>query len=351
MSCRIIILDDNLEGEYEKFILEFDKTMIYASSKYKKLLREFLAADDVYFVAIGAGGEIVGVLPTFLKRDNIVGNIINSLPFYGSNGGVITHDQTGMVTKELLDSFYEFAVQHKCISSTIIVSPFEKDLSQYEDKNRYTYRDSRIGQITLLPAMTADVSDVVMNTIHSKTRNMVRKAEKSGVVVQRDLTPSNLDFLVKTHHENMAEIGGIAKPDKFFSLIPDCFEYGKDYCIYSANLDGVPIAAVLLFFFNKTVEYFTPVIVKEYRSTQPLSLIIFKAMCESVINGFENWNWGGTWLSQGGVYDFKKRWGTRDLPYFYYTKIFDNKLLKLSKQDFLEKYPFFYVIPFSEIKE
>lgn len=32
---------------------------------------------------------------------------------------------------------------------------------------------------------------------------------------------------------------------------------------------------------------------------------------------------GGIWLTQGGVYDFKKKWGTIDKNYFYYTTIFD----------------------------
>jgi len=63
------------------------------------------------------------------------------------------------------------------------------------------------------------------------------------------------------------------------------------------------------------------------------------------------WNWGGTWLSQTGVYQFKKRWGTHDLKYNYYTNLIDNSILNLSKEDLLREYPYFYVLPFSALHQ
>lgn len=90
----------------------------------------------------------------------------------------------------------------------------------------------------------------------------------------------------------MAQINGIAKSDRFFNLIPQIFEYGKDYKIYTGFLNNEPIAALLIFYFNKTVEYFTPVVVENYRSYQALSLVIYEAMKDAVKDGYEWWNWG-----------------------------------------------------------
>jgi hypothetical protein len=50
------------------------------------------------------------------------------------------------------------------------------------------------------------------------------------------------------------------------------------------------------------------------------------------------------------VYSFKKKWGASDMPYYYYTKVYDEKLLNLSKEDLLLIYPNFYVTPFSKLK-
>ena len=100
----------------------------------------------------------------------------------------------------------------------------------------------------------------------------------------------------------------------------------NQWAIFTAFLGDKPIAALLVFYFNKTVEYFTPVIDESYRSTQSLALVIYEAMRDSIFNGFSNWNWGGTWLTQGGVYDFKKRWGTTEYRYYYFTRVFHDDL-------------------------
>ena len=123
------------------------------------------------------------------------------------------------------------------------------------------------------------------------------------------------------------------------------------WSIYVGSKDGVPVSALLLFYFNGTVEYFTPVIKSEHRNTQALALVIFQAMKDAVKNrGCKNWNWGGTWLSQTGVYDFKKRWGTTDYPYYYYTKLF-NEEVKSSSKDTMQRLPGFFVLPFSELEK
>ena len=122
------------------------------------------------------------------------------------------------------------------------------------------------------------------------------------------------------------------------------------WSIHLATMEGQPIAALLLFYFNKTVEYFTPVILAEHRGTQALALVIFEAMKDAMLRGYDNWNWGGTWLSQGGVYDFKKRWGTSEHTYYYFTQVFNQDVLSLSKAVLVKDYLGFYVVPFDALK-
>jgi len=76
---------------------------------------------------------------------------MNSLPFYGGNGAIIEHEGRYEAEKMLLDEFYAFAKKNRCISTTIISSPFEADNEFYEKETDYAYRDERIGQLTKLP--------------------------------------------------------------------------------------------------------------------------------------------------------------------------------------------------------
>lgn len=156
-------------------------------------------------------------------------------------------------------------------------------------------------------------------------------------------------FSFKIHKENITGVNGQWKLKETFEKLVSVFTYGNQLRIYVAKLNEEPVAALLLLYFNKTIEYFTPVTVASYRNLQPMSALIYKAMYDGIKEQFAWWNWGGTWLSQRGVYDFKSRWGTKDLPYYYYVSIPDvDKITNVGKEELLKEYPFFYIIPFSE---
>ena len=71
------------------------------------------------------------------------------------------------------------------------------------------------------------------------------------------------------------------KSRRFFDLVSTHFRPDVDFRVYVTRLDGEAAAAVLVFYFNQVVEYFTPVVRKEHRESQALSAAIFKAMCDS----------------------------------------------------------------------
>lgn len=110
------------------------------------------------------------------------------------------------------------------------------------------------------------------------------------------------------------------------------------------------IAALLVFYYNRTAEYYMPVISAEHRPLQPLSLILEVALLEAQGRGCRWWNWGGTWQSQEGVYRFKNKWGATVGTYRYYTQLNHEPLLKWSSGRILEAFPGFYVVPFSALE-
>jgi hypothetical protein len=348
---HVTTLNKEHEEEYERFLLDSKTTLLYASNKYRKLLKKFLEAKDNYLIALDEQGKIRGALPAFLKINEQYGNVLNSLPFYGSNGAIIEHTGDYKIKRLLLDEFYSFASENNCKSATIITSPFETDTDFYEKETGYTYRDERIGQLTRLPDNSSDIADILVKSFDEVRRRNIRKAQRNDISSSDEYDPRSLQFLINSHIENMKAIGGISKPAEFFEIIPDFFDYGKDYKIFTAFKEKEPVAALLLFYFNKTVEYFTPVVVEKFRTLQPLSLLVYEAMLDSVQKGFEWWNWGGTWKAQDGVYMFKKKWGTIDRPYYYFIRNYDESLLNLTKEVLLLEYQFFYALPFDVIEQ
>lgn len=342
MSISIRQLVPEFYDAYNAFLSAQKDAMLYYSLNYREFLTDLLKVESSYYIALNENNEVVGVLPIFIK-EGVFGKVYNSLPFYGSNGAVISKDEVGR--NQLIKYYNTLVADNSIAASTYITNPLTfGDIN--DELFTFTFKDYRIGQFTNIK-FDVDHEVKLMDIYHYKTRNMIRKGMKSDltIVIDNDAIP----FLMETHKQNMYAIGGKPKRDEFFQKFPKYFKPGVDYNIYLAKLGETPVAALLLFYFNQTVEYYTPVIVEQYRDKQPLSFLIYKSMVDASKKKYELWNWGGTWASQGGVYTFKKRWGTFDLNYYYYIRLNNKEILSASKQELLQHYEDFFVLPFDKL--
>jgi hypothetical protein len=334
------------EGAYDEFVGAHPSALVYATLGYRAFLRRVTGETDRYLAAF-ENGRIVGVLPAFLQRDRGRGAVLNSLPFFGSIGGVLADRGRPDVAAALLDAFDRLADEARCISRTVVTSPLDPDVGPY-DRRPHTFRDPRNCQITPLPDAGADVDDRLLALFDDPRPRNIRKAVKNGVTVAERWDEDALRFLARVHADNIGALGGIVKPVDVFLAVPDCFDRSQ-WSMFVASRDGRDVAALLAFFSGGTVEYFTPAALHDERPNQPLSLIVFEAMKRAVRTGFRRWNWGGTWASQTTLYDFKKKWGAADYPYFYFTTVRDD-VLDRTREDLLAAHPYFYVCPFDALR-
>jgi len=340
---------NRVDGYGSDEILEYlsvcPNSLIYGTPPFIQLLSGHLDAES-FWLEVRRDQEIVGMLPVLVKYGRL-GPVFNSLAYYGSNGGVIQRERDDEAKELLIAHFYRLAEIAEAASATLISNPLEKDAAFYHIKTGYDFLDERIGQITHFDGKTASG---LMETFQDPRQRNIKKAQREGVVVSASNDVDAMDFLYRTHVENMLAIGGLAKKKSFFDSVIQDLDEGS-WKIYTAKKDGVPVAALLVFYFNHTVEYFCPVVLEQFRSSQSLSLIVYTAMQDAIAADYRNWNWGGTWLSQGGVYDFKKRWGTSEYPYYYYTRVFKPEVRDASKEELLDEYFGFFVLPFTALKQ
>lgn len=351
-KTKVIKLEEADTNQIREFLLFPSFTLLYTSIPYLKCLRTFLNC-EIEIIIIKEDEVLIGYFPLAFKIDSLFGNICNSLPFYGSNGGMVIRESTdkNQVRELLLKEFYKIIEQRNCLAYTIVSNPMDEEGDSWLRANLgYDLVDERIGQITHFSQLKSENKEqALINSFEKPRPRNIRKAQKEGIKIVSNNNKESLDFLFKIHHENIIAINGIAKEKRFFDQIPQHFS-NEMYKVYSAELKGKKIAALLLFYYNETVEYYTPAVIEEYRNFQPSALIIYEAMLDAIKLGYKNWNWGGTWLNQGGVYDFKKKWSTTDHHYYYYTKIFSDSLYNMSKEDLLNKFPYFFTIPFSALR-
>lgn len=357
MSIVIELLTPKLEAQYETLLRSKETSLLYASLSYRRFLQSVLAGSrDRYLIALEQG-EVVGALPSFVIYNSSHGNVLNSLPFFGSNGGltVSPHVADGdAVKRELMQAFISLAAADNVVASTLVSNPLNNYNNFYGAHTQSFVRRECVGQITRLPRSRCDghrpADAEVLSIFHVKTRNSIRKAQKSHLEVYHSDGDRAFAALREIHQRNMADISVAAKPTSVFEAIRQNFDYDRDYRLYVAEKNGSIVSALLVFFYHRTAEYYLPATVKEYRPLQPMSLLVYEAMLEAVRRRMLYWNWGGPGPANRGVYNYKKRWGTIDHPYYYYTKIFDESILHWSKSQITEQYPFFYVVPFDKLE-
>lgn len=356
MSLKLAELRSEYFDAYEELLQVCPWAMVYHSLTYRRFLKDFLptSAEDHYLLVFDEK-QLIGALPCFLI-DGPYGVVINSLPFFGSNGGILLRPGANSATSEILvNGLMDLCESRNVSFATLIDTPFVNNENVYKRVIDFQFRDQRIGQFTPLPEgnNSQEIGENLLALYHQKTRNIVRKALRSGLVFGHNQSQQTLEALHFIHDTNILGMGGIAKPRRFFSSIANQLTYDRDYRIYTAiNDEGEIVSALMLLYFKDTVEYFVPATLESWRSAQPLSALIHLAMLDAILERqSRNWNWGGTWLTQDGVYHFKSRWGTRDYPYHYYTRVFPNnhKLRGLSRRELLDGYQWFYTVPFSAI--
>lgn len=356
MALELTELTAEHGGAYEELLQVCPWAMLYHSLTYLRFLKDFLpsSAEDHYLLVF-EGNQLVGALPCFLI-DGPHGAVVNSLPFFGSHGSILlSPGANGAAAAILADGLMDLCRSRNVSFATVIDTPFSNNENLFRRVMDFQYRDQRIGQFTPLPEGDSAqlVGERLLALYHQKTRNIVRKALRSGLAFGHDHSQQTLEALHELHETNILGIGGIAKPKGFFDSITSQLLYDRDYRIYTARTGtGEIVCALMLLYFKDTVEYFVPATIESWRTAQPLSALIYQAMLDAVLERqSRKWNWGGTWLTQDGVYHFKSRWGTHDFPYHYYTRVFPDgqSLCGISRQDLLDCYPWFYIVPFSAL--
>jgi len=355
MNIEIKLYTDDMEASYNNFLKASKISMFYHSLSYRKLLKKiFTDCEDFYFCAVD-GEKIYAILPVFIKLGKF-GNVINSLPFFGSNGGIIYIGEKleKKIKLKLFKSLDELCKIKKAFSCTIIEPPFEKDKSIYKSFESNLI-DTRIGQFTELPKSENELKceENLFKIIHPKHRNSIRKGLKSNFEISIDNSKHSINEMYKLHGDNMRNIGGLSKKKIFFDNINSLFKPNDEYRIYIAKYNGELASSLLIFYYKDMVEYYCPSSKKKFKEKNPLSVLIYKAMKDSILEKKSLiWNWGGTWLSQKGVYNFKSRWGTVDFPYKYHIKTSHNiKVEEYSAKELFKNYENFYSLPFSLCKK
>lgn len=136
--------------------------------------------------------------------------------------------------------------------------------------------------------------EVIWANLTSKNRNMVRKAQKSGVKIHRGQFPD----IYKTFREiyNLTMDSDNAKPyyyfaEEFYDSI--CNDLPEEAQVFWAEYEGKAIAASIMLSVNGYMSYHLSGSLREYQHMAPTNLLLYKAALWGCRNGCRSLHLGG----------------------------------------------------------
>lgn len=326
---------------------------LYFTSWFQDFTVEVSGSRPGHHYLASSDGTDMAMMPMATKWSDELGLVANSMPWFGSLGGVLTAPEDADSSRILLLRQAESWFRDNDVAfASINLTPEEmRFLPVYQEILKPQVVHRRRAQVTALPEAGEEVEERLMRVFHPKARNAVRKGLAQGFRIERCDSEEAWSSLVRIHSENMELLGGRAKSTETYRLLRKHAPQAS-VSLTLAKLGERVVAALLLLRVGRTIEYITPAVDPAYRETQALSALIWTEMLSGVIDGALIWNWGGTGWGQSSLHRFKERLGGVTTDYVTIVVCSDQGLRSLPRieNSLPAEVQDYFLYPFSRVR-
>lgn len=235
----------------------------------------------------------------YMKRQ-IASGMVDTVTPYGY-GGVLFDGDTSTQNIELFGKAFEKQMQNDGVVSNFVrYHPVLKNAGPMKQISEV---------IDLGKTIAIDLSspEIIWENIHSKNRNMIRKAEKNGIEIKHgkgmDLLEKFMEIYNKTMDKDHAEAYYYFKLPFYESIHNDLYD---NYEMFYAEYEGKIIAMSIMIFANGRLNYHLSGSDIEYRNLAPSNLLLYKAALWGCEQGMKTFHLGGgVGSGEDNLYKFK----------------------------------------------
>lgn len=288
------ITDSVLWDEIVKSFTEYD---VYYLSGYVKAFQ--IHGDGIPQLLFYENDNLRAIY-VYMKRETFKSGIYDSITPYGY-GGVLFEGDTSkeklcvfwndyskvMQSENIIDNFVRY---HPVISNSVLM----KEVSDVIDLGKTI-------------AIDLASPEIIWENIHSKNRNMIRKAEKNGIEIHHGKGMELFERFIGVYNATMDKDNA----DQYYYFSRQFYEsihndLHDNYDIFYAVYEGKIIAMSIMIFANGRMNYHLSGSDIEYRNLAPSNLLLYKAALWGYEQGFKTFHLGGgvgSW--EDNLYKFK----------------------------------------------
>lgn len=299
---QIFTLDKS--EQWDEIVCSFKSHDVYWLSGYVKAFQLHGDGEPVliYYEDESARGINVVMKRDISKDSHFKGQLPQNKYFdfatpYGYGGWIIEGDNTDALFAE----YESWCKENGIISEFVRFHPVVANRSFSEGN----YDVVALGQTV---AMKLDSPEVIWANISSKNRNMIRKAEKSGIEIHisddEDIYRKFKSIYDKTmDHDNADEYYYFG--EKFYDSVRQ--DLRKNAKVFYAIKGNEVVAASIIIFENGYLNYHLSGSLLEYRNLAPSNLLLYKASLWGSENGYKTFHLGGgVGSGEDSLFKFKR---------------------------------------------
>jgi FemAB-related protein (PEP-CTERM system-associated) len=300
---EIYTLTSKDEQKWDDFVRKCNGASFYHLTGWKHVVEDTYGHQAYYFFTKSETGEITGILPLIFIKSRIFGNKLLSLP-YAPYGGICcdNQDSADALLQNAIKVAQELSAPHLEIRG-VNTPHAPSDFGIME------------GYFTFL----LDISDIdsLWKNLAPSVKRKIKKASGNTLIFKSRSDPESSDAFYTLYEDTMKKLGTPAHSIRFFNNIMKTFP--RNISINTIEFDEKTIASLFLIQFKDTVISAWGMSLSEYVKYAPNNLIYWNSIKESCESGYHTFDFGRS-LENSGSFNFKKYWGTQQIPltYLYY---------------------------------
>ena len=278
-------------GDWEQFVNGREDEAGYHAWDWQRVFENAFGHRCVYLMA-RRGDAVAGVLPLVQIKSRLFGNSLTSLPFL-NYGGVVA--DTAEAAAALVARARSEAAARRCKHVEL-----RHVAAQFPDRPCKRHKVSM--RLALGPHM--------WDGLDRKVRNQIRKAEKSGLTIERGGQSLVPDFY-KVFARNMRDLGTPVYSRRLFEEVMQAFPERSQ--LHVVRLSGEPVAAGFTYRTRSMVQLPWASSIREFNPLCPNVLLYWDAIQYAQGLGAAMFDMGRSTPNEG-TFKFKAQWGAQPVP-------------------------------------
>jgi len=285
-------------GQWDEFVCSQIGWTHFHLYGWRRVIENVFGHECIYLDAGDDGGRLHGVLPLVRVRSRLFGHFLVSMPFLNYGGPL----GTAPAVRRLVDHATELA-RASGAGLLELRSTADLDLPLPVSHRK----------ITLLLDLPQGDPTQLWDGFKAKLRSQIRRPQKEGVAVRFGL--DQIDGFFRVFSRHMRDLGTPTQPQRLFQEMAGTFPESVWFgCAY---LGDEAVAAGCGFEWNGEFEMTWAASLVEYNRVAPNMLLYWSFMERAVEQGLHTFNFGRC-TPGGGTHRFKRQWGARDVPLWWY---------------------------------